>query len=266
VTAAPRSGVHVELSAPSGLTTTVDYTTSDVPRFPPRPTPATLRNVDDRGGESTGTFSVPVVGDTLYEGERALPRGAHDRTKRNRPPTNDYAAFGNSSPTRLAPGGSSPTPSVPKHTGTTPQPSPCRYQRRLASTRASTTRRPNGTADAPDDYAATSGIVTIPAGADHCDHRRSRQRRHDLRRATRRSRSPSRIRPTPRSVPTPPRRRSSTTIPLRDRREPSERTQSRGPRPRRAPNQSDGALQPSANSTDGRNPSRVAAALMSASL
>src|SRR6202008_2174270 len=58
-----------QLSAASSLTTTVDYQTSDLTAVAPGDYPATSGTVTIAPGDTTGTFSVPVVGDTLYEGE-----------------------------------------------------------------------------------------------------------------------------------------------------------------------------------------------------
>jgi hypothetical protein len=59
----------VQLSAASGLTTTADYATSDVTATAPDDYLGSTGTVTIAPGDTTGTFAVPVVGDTLYEGD-----------------------------------------------------------------------------------------------------------------------------------------------------------------------------------------------------
>ncbi|HEX4490235.1 MAG TPA: Calx-beta domain-containing protein [Acidimicrobiia bacterium] len=153
-----------QLSAPSGLTTTVDFDTSDVTATAPADYTATSGTVTIAPGDTTGTFSVPVVGDTLYEGEErflvTLSNGTNGDVS-----DDDFGGYGIIEDDDAEPVISVADPRVDEgDAGTTNATftvsidAPSGLDTSVAYTTV------DGSATAPDDYDTTTGVLTIPAG------------------------------------------------------------------------------------------------------
>jgi hypothetical protein len=154
-----------QLSAASQFPTIVDYETADVTAVAPGDYTATAGSVTIAPGDTAGTFSVPVVGDTLYEGQErflvALTGATNGAVE-----DDDYSGYGIIQDDDPEPVVSVADPSVLEgDTGTTNAAftvsidAPSGLDTQVGYTTV------DGTATAPDDYAATSGIATIPAGS-----------------------------------------------------------------------------------------------------
>jgi arylsulfatase A-like enzyme len=154
-----------QLSAASGLTTTADYQTSDSTASAPADYLATSGTVTFDPGATTATISVPVVGDTVYEGDErflVVLTGATNGSVSD----DDYGAYGIIENDDPAPVVSVADPSVAEgDSGTTDATFTVSITAAtgLDTSIAYTTN--DGTATAPDDYEATSGVATIPAGS-----------------------------------------------------------------------------------------------------
>jgi Calx-beta domain len=152
----------VTTSVASGLTTTVNYQTSDGSATAPGDYTTAAGTVSIPAGSTSATFSVPVVGDTLYEGNETFSvalSGPVNATLGAAIATgtilDDDAALVLSVADVSVPEGNSGTKAM-VFTVTASQAGG------LPMSVGYTTS--DGTASAPGDYLATTGTVTIPPG------------------------------------------------------------------------------------------------------
>jgi hypothetical protein len=83
----------VQLSGASGLTTTADFRTSDITASAPADYASSSGTVTIRPGATSATFSVPVNGDALYEGDERFLVVLADATN-GTVSDDDYGAYG----------------------------------------------------------------------------------------------------------------------------------------------------------------------------
>ena len=153
----------VTLSAASGLATSVHYQTANGSAIAPGDYTAGSGTVTIPAGSTIATFSVLVVGDTLYEGDETFtvalsaPNNATlgDATATGRIDDDEVAPVLSVANVAVSEGASGTTPMVFTVTASKVAGVAMRVDYDTA----------NGTAFAPGDYMAKSGTVTIPAGS-----------------------------------------------------------------------------------------------------
>ncbi|HEU4977922.1 MAG TPA: Calx-beta domain-containing protein [Solirubrobacteraceae bacterium] len=157
----------VTLSAPSGKTVTVSYATADGTATAPADYTATSGTLTFNPGETSKTIDVPVVGDTLVEGDETFsvtlssPANASIATGTGTATIVDDDAPVVTNPANLSVGDASVKEG---DTGTTPAPFTVTLSAASLSPVTVHYATADGTAHAPADYTATSGTLTFNPG------------------------------------------------------------------------------------------------------